>query len=138
VNDKGLSILSAGPYDSADRQEHAKCSRNEDSHSMPIGDKIKELRIRNKQSLQQVADSVGVSKAHIWEMERGTSANPGLELVKKLAEHFKVTVAYLADDAMASEKAAPLQFFREFEGKLTEKDWEALRTVAGRLTDKGD
>jgi hypothetical protein len=51
-------------------------------------------------------------------MERGTSANPGLELVKKLAEHFKVTVAYLADDAMASQKVAPLQFFREFEGKL--------------------
>jgi transcriptional regulator with XRE-family HTH domain len=105
---------------------------------MPIGDKIKELRIRNKQSLQQVADSVGVSKAHIWEMERGTSANPGLELLKKLAEHFKVTVAYLADDAVASEKAAPLQFFREFEGKLSDKDWETLRTVAERLTDKGE
>jgi transcriptional regulator with XRE-family HTH domain len=103
---------------------------------MSLASKLKELRAKNAESLQQVADSVGVSKAHIWDMERGESANPGLELLKKLAEHFKVTVAYLADDHAIPKDAAPLQFFREFEGKLTDKDWDTLRTVADRLKDK--
>ena len=54
---------------------------------MPLSTKLKELRARNRESLQQVADAVGVSKAHIWELERGSSNNPGLELLRKLAEH---------------------------------------------------
>jgi transcriptional regulator with XRE-family HTH domain len=103
---------------------------------MSIGKKIKELRARRGESLQKVADSVGVSKAHIWDMERGESENPSLELLKNIAEHFNVTVAYLADDTAMPEDATPLQFFREFEGKLSDKDWETLRTVAERLKDK--
>jgi transcriptional regulator with XRE-family HTH domain len=103
---------------------------------MSLASKLKELRAKNAESLQKVADSVGVSKAHILDMERGVSSNPGLDLLKKLAEHFNVTVAYLADDLAMPEDAAPLQFFREFEGKLTDKDWDTLRTVADRLKDK--
>lgn len=105
---------------------------------MSIGIKIKELRARQKQSLQQVADGVGVSKAHIWDLERGSSANPSLDLLKKLSSHFNVTIAYLADDAATPADSAPLQFFREFEGKLSEKDWITLRTVAERLKDKDE
>jgi transcriptional regulator with XRE-family HTH domain len=103
---------------------------------MSIGSKIKELRTKKGESLQKVADSVGVSKAHVWEMERGDSANPSLELLKKIANHFNVTVSYLADDSATPADAAPLQFFREFDGKLSDKDWEALRQVAERLKDK--
>jgi transcriptional regulator with XRE-family HTH domain len=103
---------------------------------MSIGQKIKSLRARKRESLQQVADGVGVSKAHIWDLERGMSANPSLELLKKLALHFGVTVAFLADETAMPDDAAPLQFFREFEGKLSEKDWDTLRAVAERLKDK--
>ena len=38
---------------------------------MPLGEKIKILRTRKKLSLQEVADAVGASKAHIWELETG-------------------------------------------------------------------
>lgn len=103
---------------------------------MSLAAKLKELRLRRGQSLQQVADSVGVSKAHIWELEKGTSTNPGLDLVKKLAEHFNVTVAFfLNEDAEAGDGAA-LQFFREFKGDLNAKDWETLRVVAESLKGK--
>ena len=81
---------------------------------MHLGEKLKQLRVKRGESLQQVADGVGVSKAHIWEMERGTSSNPGLELLKKLADHFKVTVAFLADDSLGPDDATSLQFFREY------------------------
>src|SRR3546814_2355054 len=102
---------------------------------MSLAAKLRQLRQRKGQSLQQVADAVGVSKAHVWELEKGTSTNPGMELLAKFANHFKVTVAFLSDDATAPEEAAALQFFREFDGKLSEKDWDTLRTVAERLKD---
>ncbi len=51
--------------------------------------------MRSGRSLQQVADAVSASKAHIWELETGKSANPSIELLRKLAELFEVPVAEL-------------------------------------------
>ena len=64
---------------------------------MSLGQKIKQLRLEKGVSLQAVADAVEASKPHIWELERGTSKNPSLELVSKLATYFGVTIDYLAN-----------------------------------------
>jgi transcriptional regulator with XRE-family HTH domain len=61
-------------------------------------DKLRGLRSRDGLSLQQVADAVKVSKAHVWELETGRSRNPSLEILQRLAEHFRVSIAYLVDD----------------------------------------
>jgi len=37
---------------------------------MGLGARIAELRLKKGFSLQEVADAVGVSKAHIWDLER--------------------------------------------------------------------
>jgi transcriptional regulator with XRE-family HTH domain len=104
---------------------------------MSLAKKLKELRVKSGESLQKVADAVGVSKAHIWELERAdTHSNPSIDLLRRLADHFKVTVAFLSDDTQPSKDAMPLQFFREFEGKLSEKDWDVLRNMAEHLTQK--
>lgn len=104
---------------------------------MSLALKLKDLRTRARQSLQQVADGVGVSKAHIWELETGKSRNPGIELVRKLAEHFSVTIAFLTEnDDQPEEDANALQFFRDFGGDLSDRDWDTLRTVAERLKGK--
>ena len=42
---------------------------------MTLGEKIKELRIAHNESLQQLADEIGISKAHLWELERNNSQN---------------------------------------------------------------
>jgi transcriptional regulator with XRE-family HTH domain len=62
---------------------------------MAIGDRLRELRIAKGQSLQQVADAIGASKAHVWELETNRSQNPSLDLLKKLAVHFGTNVSYL-------------------------------------------
>ena len=36
---------------------------------MALAARIKELRIKTRKSLQEVADEVGASKAHIWDLE---------------------------------------------------------------------
>jgi hypothetical protein len=42
-------------------------------------------------------------------------------------------VAFLSDDDVQSTDAAALQFFREYGGELSGKDWDALRSIAERL-----
>lgn len=103
---------------------------------MSLAIKIKRLRERSGQSLQQVADGVGISKVHVWELEKGSSKNPSLDLLKNLAAHFKVPIGFFNDDSIEPEAGAALNFFREFEGKLSEKDWDTLKSVAQALKAK--
>ena len=65
--------------------------------------------------MQQVADAVGVSKAHIWEMEKGRADNPSMALVTRLADHFGTTVAFLVGEDIEASDADPelQQMFRQ-------------------------
>lgn len=74
---------------------------------MSFGARLTELRLRSGQSLQDVADAVRVSKAHIWELEKGRAENPTLQLVTRLADHFKVTVASLVGEDPQAVDADP-------------------------------
>lgn len=65
---------------------------------MNLGERIRELRLRRGESLQDVATAVGVSKAHIWELEKGRADNPSMALVTRLADHFGVSIRYLVDE----------------------------------------
>ncbi len=93
---------------------------------MALGRRITDLRLKASQSLQRVADAVGVSKAHIWELEKGKADNPSMRLVERLADHFGVSVAYLmGEDVNADDADVELQrMFRqagslgEFERKI--------------------
>lgn len=71
---------------------------------MNIGERLFELRQKSGESLQQVADAAGVSKAHVWELEKGRSKNPSFELVRALARHFNVGIDVLVGDALAPSK----------------------------------
>jgi transcriptional regulator with XRE-family HTH domain len=105
---------------------------------MSLSEKLKMLRQKTGQSLQQVADGVGVSKVHIWELEKGTSQNPSLDLLRRLAAHFKVPINYFHEDQIEPEQVEALQFFREFDGKLSDKEWQALRSMAEALRSKDE
>ena len=68
---------------------------------MQIGERLCELRQKSGESLQQVADAAGVSKAHVWELEKGRSRNPSFDLVRALARHFGVSIDVLVGKADA-------------------------------------
>ena len=78
---------------------------------MRIAGQLKHLRLRRGRSLQQVADAVGVSKPHIWEIESGRS-NASLELVGKLARYFEVPASILLGENPGTPES--LVFGREF------------------------
>lgn len=66
---------------------------------MDIGERLFSLRQKSGESLQEIAAKVGVSKAHVWELEKGRSKNPSFDLVRKLALHFGVSIEVLTGEA---------------------------------------
>ena len=94
---------------------------------MSLGSKLKELRLRRGESLQKVADEAGVSKAHVWELETGKSRNPSLELIKRIADHFKVTVASLIGENLDEDEEI-IVMHRDYQG-LGEKDRAAVQAM---------
>jgi transcriptional regulator with XRE-family HTH domain len=98
------------------------------------GSRLKQLRIRKSQSLQQVADAAEASKAHIWELEKGDSRNPSAGLLQRLAQHFDVSIAYfVGEDPNASDEEEQLvAMFRELKG-LDADDRELLNTIMKQM-----
>lgn len=108
-------------------------------NTMSLGTRLKESRLKKGVSLQVVADAVGASKPHIWELERGSSKNPSLDLIAKLAKYFGVTVDYLAGmNELDDEENSPVKAFaRELSSKnLSETDLEFLLSAANTLSEK--
>ena len=63
-----------------------------------LSEKLTALRKLKKVTLQQVADSIGISKTHIWQLERGITTNPTMDLIIKLSEFFAVRPQTFIDD----------------------------------------
>jgi transcriptional regulator with XRE-family HTH domain len=104
---------------------------------MSLGFRLKELRMRKNVSLQVVADEVKVSKAHIWELERGDTKNPSMDLLKRLANYYGVSVEYLvtADQTDMGESPEIKAFARELADKgLSTSDLDVLRAAADALS----
>jgi transcriptional regulator with XRE-family HTH domain len=102
---------------------------------MSLGARLKELRIKKSQSLQDVADAVGASKAHIWEVERGGSKNPSMDLLTGLAEHFGVSVAYLVGEQPNQEEAELVAMYRDLK-HLDKADRETIKMLVQRMREK--
>ena len=74
---------------------------------MGLAQRISELRMKKGESFQKLADAVGVSKAHIWQMERGKTDNPSMDLVTRIANHYDVSLSYLVGEDIEAPDADP-------------------------------
>jgi transcriptional regulator with XRE-family HTH domain len=97
---------------------------------MALADTMKKFRTRTRKSLQEVADEVEASKAHIWELETGRAKNPSIELLKKLAKCFGVGVADLIGENPEGENETPelVTMYRELK-ELTPEDRKAIQNI---------
>jgi transcriptional regulator with XRE-family HTH domain len=97
---------------------------------MSFAAKLHDLRISKRYSLQKVADEVGISKAHVFNLEKGTTANPSMDLVIKLAELFRVRVAdWVGDDPEADDQPAEVvAMFRDLKS-LNDSDRDTIRML---------
>ena len=97
---------------------------------MSFARKLHDLRLARRLSLQNVADAVGISKAHVFNLEKGLAANPSMELVVKLAEQFRDRVADLVGDTPEADDQPPemVAMFRDLKS-LREEDRETIRML---------
>ncbi len=59
-----------------------------------LGDRLKELRNKSKKNQETVANEIGISRARYSHYENN-HVEPDIELIKKLAEYYMVTIDYL-------------------------------------------
>lgn len=104
---------------------------------MDIGARLFSLRQKTKESLQEVADKVGVSKAHVWELEKGRSKNPSFDLVRKLATHFGVSLEVMAGevDEPGLKDVKIAQINRGLEG-LSDRDRDIVQQLIETMSGK--
>ena len=97
---------------------------------MSFARKLSQLRIANRMSLQDVATAIGVSKAHVFNLEKGATANPSMELVVKLATLFRVRVSDLVGDNPEGEDQPPemVAMFRDLKS-LDKSDRETIQLL---------
>lgn len=97
---------------------------------MALRDNLRKHRERTRKSLQEVADEVGASKAHIWELETGRARNPSIDLLTKLAKSFDVSVADLIDENPGAPDDSPelVALYRELK-ELSEPDRKAIQNM---------
>jgi transcriptional regulator with XRE-family HTH domain len=96
--------------------------------------RLHELRVAKRLSLQNVADQVGISKAHVWNLEKGLSENPSLELLMKLADLFRVRVADLVGENPEAPDEEPemVAMFRDLK-QLETRDREVIAALMEQM-----
>jgi transcriptional regulator with XRE-family HTH domain len=56
--------------------------------------RLRELREKHKMSQYQVSFETSVEQHTIWHLENGSRKNPSFNVVEKIADRFKVNMAY--------------------------------------------
>lgn len=95
-----------------------------------LGEKLRTLRKEKKLTLDGLAETVGISKSYLWELENRPQAKPSAEILDKLAIELGVPMAYLldADATLPGQNHVDEAFFRNYQ-KLGSSEKEQLRRI---------
>jgi len=106
---------------------------------MSFAQRLHQLRIAKRMSLQQVADAVDLSKAHVWNLEKGLSENPSIDVVTRLADLFRVRIADLVGENPGADAEPPemVAMFRDLK-RLEGRDRETIRVLMEQLRKRED
>lgn len=104
---------------------------------MTLASRLRELRTAKRLSLQDVADAVDISKAHVFNLEKGITKNPSMDLVSKLADLYRVRVSDLVGENPDAEDqpAEVVAMFRDFRD-LSEPDREMIAMLIETMKKK--
>jgi len=102
----------------------------------PLGDRIRELRLKKGLTLEKLAELVCSSKSYMWELENKDVTRPSAEKLHQIARMLDTTVDYLivADDVTEAD-AADTDFYRKYR-EMSPKSKERLRGMLKILDDE--
>lgn len=85
---------------------------------MTSGERIRELRLKNHLTLDDVAHQLGVGKQAIYKYEQGTVTNIPLDNLEKMADMFGTTPEYLACWTNNPDPDAPPEYATTDEARI--------------------
>jgi len=100
-----------------------------------LGARLRIYRTKKGLSLQKLADAVGASKAHIYDLETGGSTNPSLGLLTELSRALDVPIKVLVGESGdVSDKEPPqlAPLFRELR-ELKPEDLKLIQVLTDQL-----
>lgn len=105
-----------------------------------LGLRLRALRMKKKLSLQVLADKIGASKAHVWDLEQGKTRNPSLNLLTELSRALDVSIKDLVgegEETQGNENSQLAPLFRDLRG-LNPEQLELIRTMTEKLREMKD
>lgn len=78
-----------------------------DDTGLCLGELIRTSRDAWGLSLQQLADAAGLSKAHVWDLERSESLNPSVKAITGLATALRIPPVHILNAAITSQRIVP-------------------------------
>ena len=104
----------------------------------PLGERVREVRLKRGLTLEALAEQVGSSKSYMWEIENKAVARPSAEKLHLIAVALDTTAEYLlAADEVTQVEAADVAFFRKYQ-KMKPKGKEQLREMLKILDNKDE
>lgn len=102
----------------------------------PLGNRIRELRIKHGLTLEGLGAKIESSKSYVWEIENKDVARPSAEKLSLIAAALETTTDYLlGTEAVTQVDAADTAFFRRYRD-MDPKAKEKLREMLKILDDK--
>lgn len=102
--------------------------------SQKFGEKLRKARTDRHQTLEQLAEAIGSSKAYVWQLENKKNAKPSAELLLKIANYLGESPDFFLDDGLIerSENQVEDAFFRKFQ-RLSDDDKRYIDRVVSDI-----
>jgi len=102
----------------------------------PLGERIREMRLKKGLTLEGLAGKVESSKSYIWELENKNVARPSAEKLRLIAVALDTTTDYLlAAEGVSETGEADRAFFRKYQS-LDESAKKQLQRILDALDDE--
>lgn len=102
-----------------------------------FGQRLRKFRMTKKLSLQDLADAVGASKAHVWDLETGKTKNPSLSLLTEFSRALGVSIKDLVGEAEQTDDPQLAPLFRDLRG-LDQADIDLIKSMTEQLRARKD
>lgn len=87
-----------------------------------LAEKLVHIRTHTKESIGEVSLQTGIDSTTLSNFENGSNLNPTLNELKKLANHFKTTIAYLAGEEDIHFNSERYLWLKQYAKKI---EWRA-------------
>jgi transcriptional regulator with XRE-family HTH domain len=106
-----------------------------------FGDQVARLRGAKRLSVAEASKRAGISRQHLWRIEKGIVRNVGRETVLRIAEALDVKDSALLDTEPSSQAQAILKVLWQHSCQLSSEDCKRLleieQNLLGILQDNG-